>query len=190
MKEFTLASYIDRTRKAIAEYSKWATWFEVGNEIGGDWMGPDDAVAEKVSSALNICRFAGVKTAVTWYLSGTFPGRSRSVVATWNLPSDLALYSWYPNYSPRYEPDWNDWFNLLAMKYPNAQVGFGEFGGEPNPKTHIHRAKLIEKIYAIKPACPRFIGGYFYWDTWLDVCGRHWDDVTAALTANIPKVIV
>lgn len=190
--KFSLADYADRARKAIAQYNKWVKWVEVGNEVGGPWLGELKDVEEKVTAAFNIAREAGKKTAITWLHSGSSPNTMAGVVHRITVPADLQLVSYYPNWSPSdYEPDWQQLFGLLSVKYSKALVGIGEFGPEPMVKTPPHRAKLIRDFYRTVTYRPeRFFGGYFYWDTWQDACGHKESQVVMALQSGFTNPMV
>lgn len=184
-KKYSVSEYVERTRKAMAEYGRWVKWFEVGNEIGGGWLGQQDDVADKLAGAMNVARETGRGTAVTWYLAGSSPDTTAYTIKRMSVPADLQLISYYPNWAPDYTPDWEAWFGMLAMKYQRSKVGIGEFGAEPMLKTPSHRADLIRKMYkTARFASSRFFGGYFYWDTWQDVCGNKETAIFSALQSG------
>jgi hypothetical protein len=158
----------DRARKAIEHYGRWAKYFEVGNEIGGEWLGDNMAVEAKCVAALEVCRQTNVKTAVTWYFDGHHTERFDEAI-NMQIDADLQLVSWYPYYSPSISPDWDKVFQRLAKAKPGRLYGFGEFGTEheQNGREVVagskSRAKLITNMHAVKPAVEGYVGGWFYW---------------------------
>ena len=55
-------------------------------------------------------------------------------------------------------------FSGLAARFPNAKVGFGEFGwGRKIPTDPAIRADLIERIHGTTSSEPAFVGGGFFW---------------------------
>jgi hypothetical protein len=170
-KKLTLTQHEGRAR-VVARSGIVGLTVEILNEGGGDWLGPDEEVFAKARAAETACRFAEVRTAATLYLDGEdwnvaeeedAPSRMEAFGINSRLSPDLALVSWYPNWTPDVKPGWASVFGALSRAFPKADLGFGEFGMEP--KTGRRADSLIREIHAVRDIHPRFRGGYFYWDT-------------------------
>jgi hypothetical protein len=84
---------------------------------------------------------------------------------------EYALVSYYEDQNGGHQltqTEIDGMFSALASRFPNAKLGFGEFGwGKTipgSPGGDATRATLIQRFYNYRvPAVPRFIGGSFYW---------------------------
>jgi hypothetical protein len=170
MKNFSAKSYAARVNNVLATYGQWAKIIEIGNEVSGDWLGPDEYVYEKLLVAAALVKKEGLETAVTHYLDGNNPSRMIAWARQFSCNADYQLVSWYPNWSPEHQPDWNQVFKDLAGVYPTATLGFGEFGPQPKKWTEAQRISLIRRIYSVKPAGVLNYQGFgFYWNTYQEL---------------------
>ena len=167
--KITPAQYEKRTQKVLDTYGKWIQCVEVGNEIAGDWLGPEQSVLEKVHRANALVRNSGVRSAVTWYLDGSNQNQMWGMIDRAEISADWHLISWYPNWTPNVKPDWDAVFRRLGTRFPYSSVGFGEFGAEPRRASQAKKASLIREIYSIRPKVNNFIGLYFYWSTFRSI---------------------
>lgn len=174
-----IGEYRDRAKKALDMYGQYAKIFEIGNEIGGEWVGDQGPTEAKCNAALEVFESARKWSAVTWYADGTdHMNQFFNAVTHMDINADFQLVSWYPYYSPGMNPDWNAVFQFLANAKPGRRYGFGEFGteheahGEEVVAPPAARAALVNEMYRVAPTVPGFIGGGFYWRGWQDVLAK------------------
>lgn len=161
-------------------------------------------VSDQIRAAFNIAKARGVKTALTLYYNDDgveghqcWPDKSygpeyamftwvNKYIADTNMKEklDYVFVSFYEDDCPDLKKDPQTWVNLfkrLSVIFPNAKVGFGEFG----PQCPMCRARdcrrciadqkeFIPRYYKtynslIKPAAPKYVGGFFYWYFWQDM---------------------
>lgn len=151
------------------------TYWEIGNEVNGEWCGNPDDVFRKVEWARDYFR-AQIPTiypntkkiplVVTYYLNKwCAPPKAINLMANWMkafpLDPDIALISYYEEdcgYVVKPE-EWQGIFEEFASLLPETTlVGIGEFG---NRRTR--RAEVIREFYRLPVTHPRYIGGGFYW---------------------------
>ena len=154
--------------------SRIRVW-EVGNEVNGDWLGP--GVVPKVEAMYDATKAAGKLAALTFYHE--YPTNGPHDVLAWtdaNLPPghrmraglDFVFVSYYEDANSGHmltQPELDALFGGLASRFPNARVGFGEFGWEGTiPADAATRAALIQRFYGYRvPSVPHYQGGGFYW---------------------------
>lgn len=136
---------------------------EILNEGGGDWLGEDEEVIKKATLCQSLCTFAGIRTAATFYLSDNL-ARFFDFAKKSFLKPTYVFISWYPNWTPKYHPDWRSIFLLLSDIFPKSLLGFGEFGPQPKKAGIAERKKLIREIHTLKIVDPNYCLGGFYWN--------------------------
>jgi len=164
----------------IADYlatlgSSVKVW-EVGNEVNGDWLGP--LVVPQVTAMYDAVKAAGKPAAVTFYYENPpTPGHDLLPWIDANLPAgdpiraglDYALVSYYEDANNGHQltqAELDTLFSGLAARFPNAKVGFGEFGwSQPPPADPAARAALLRRFWGYRvPTVPAYVGGGFYWE--------------------------
>jgi len=164
-KDHSARTYELRTRNALDQYGQWAKYFEIGNEIGGDWLGEEETVQRKVDIAGRLVKKAGKKRVVTWYYQDNQPQQIIHYMRNYPNEADYHLVSWYPFwYHTGLSVNWDNIFSQIVGLNPEAKVGFGEFGVEPKKLPDSVIVNLIKHVYSVKVGLPNFIGGYFYWN--------------------------
>lgn len=181
VKDISLENYKRRTRDYWARLHKFVDVWEVGNEVNGDWLGREPW--QKFEAAHKYIKDQGGKTAITLYMGE--PAKTPSDLEyDWELFSfsrlveplresiDWVLMSSYPHDNNGYEGDWNDTINNMGLYFPNAEIGIGECGKDPDPKREPKPFPPAERIECFrhyyreidaKITHPKFIGGYFHW---------------------------
>jgi len=164
----------------IADYLKTlggtvAVW-EVGNEVNGNWLG--SGVVPKITAMYTAAKAAGEKTAMTFYYENPpTPGYDMLPWIDKNIPAgnemrtglDYVLVSYYEDANGGHQltqTELNTIFGGLAARFPNAKVGFGEFGwGNRPPRSAATRAALFQRFWGYRvPTVPAYVGGGFYWE--------------------------
>lgn len=169
-------------RARIASYlrvlgSTVKVW-EVGNEINGEWLGSQ--VMAKVEAMYDAVKSAGKPAALTLYYES--PPPAEHDMLPWvdaNIPVghrmrqglDYVLVSYYEDQNGGHrlsQPEVDHIFKALANRFPNAKLGFAEFGwggARSNiPADEAQRAALIRRFYSYQvPSLPQYVGGFFYW---------------------------
>jgi hypothetical protein len=163
VRKHAVDDYVSRTRRFLDVLGPWVDIWEIGNEIGGDWLGAPSDVIAKVSGAYDVVKAAGGRTALTLYHDQSSEG-----MLSWtrqHVPDrikqglDYVFVSFYDGDQGGIRPDWPSIFDELASMFPHANVGFGEVG------TEFRRLKkdYVTRYYGMQIAQPRFAGGYFWW---------------------------
>ena len=135
-------------------------YVEVGNEVGGDWLGDITDVAAKVIGALEIIEETEKERVITWYLDGDDPEMNRlNTVRTlidesYDLDGVWELLSFYENWTPEFFPKWEQ----LAKDFD----GIGEYGPHPEEYNHIQLRNMIQEYEM--DVVSRFGVGGFFWD--------------------------
>ncbi len=150
--------------------------WEIGNEVNGNWLGT--GVVPKIEAMYDAVKAAGKPTALTlYYENPPVPGYDLIPWVDANIPPghrmrpglDYVLVSYYEDENQGHQltqGELDALFSGLAARFPNAKVGFGEFGwGKTIPSDGATRAALLQRFYGYRvPSVPSFIGGGFYWD--------------------------
>lgn len=166
VKEYTVEEYKERADQYIVELKNVDIW-EVGNEVNGEWLGPENDVVAKITTAYSIAKSHNKVTALTLFYNEHEDVPTHNKMFTWantNIPEDMkkgldyVLVSYYPN-DLNSEPDWPKVFNRLHALFPNAHLGFGEVGTSDESK----KSEFIQYFYNLKINEPYYIGGYFWW---------------------------
>jgi hypothetical protein len=174
MKDLDAAQAGERARRYLAVLQDVVPVWEVGNEVNGNWVGADPV--GKIEAMFDAARAYGKKTALTFYHENpATPGHDMLPWIDANIPAghrlrtglDLVLVSYYEDQNGGHklsQEEIDAMFSGLARRFPNARVGFGEFGwGRKIPASAATRAELIERFHAYTSSEPAFIGGGFYW---------------------------
>jgi len=176
MKGTSLAATKSRMDEYLNTLGAYVNIWEVGNEVNGNWLGSD--VMLKIEAMYDKAREKSKRTAITFYYeptpsaSGTdmIPWIDKYIPAGHRIRSGLnyALVSYYEDQNNGYvltEAEIDEIFAALAARFPNAQVGFGEFGwGNRVPDDPAKRAAMLNRFYSYRvPSVPAFVGGGFYW---------------------------
>jgi hypothetical protein len=155
------------------------TLWEIGNEVNGNWLGAN--VMPKIETMYDAVKAAGKPAALTLYYEYS-PDRPCNMLS-WvdaNIPAghrmrsglDYVFISYYENQNMDHQwtqAELDSIFLSLAVRFPNAKLGFGEFGwgGDPVsviPSDPVKRAALLNRFYGYRvPSVPNYIGGGFYW---------------------------
>lgn len=165
--------------------------WEIGNEINGEWLDPKGSKELKAFAKsevmYKVAKATGKPTAMTFYFGREleppfelFSWIEKFIPQDHSMRKDLdyVLVSYYENLDgngPLSERDMDPMFEKLQTIFPNAKLGFGEFGwgeiseNKPNshaiPKSNAARASLIKRFYGYMPpaSIKNYIGGGFYW---------------------------
>jgi hypothetical protein len=164
-----------RARNYMAALGDAAPIWEVGNEVNGNWVGADPV--GKIEAMFDAARAYGRKTAVTFYYENPVtPGHDMLPWIDANIPAghrlrtglDYVLVSYYEDQNGGHQltqAEIDTIFSGLARRFPNAKVGFGEFGwGGKIPADAAARAELIARYQSYMSSEPAFVGGGFYWE--------------------------
>jgi hypothetical protein len=163
-----------RARDYMQALGDAAPVWEVGNEVNGDWVGTDPV--GKIAAMFDAARAWGKKTAVTFYYENpATPGHDMLPWIDANIPAghrlrtglDYVLVSYYEDQNGGHQltqAEIDAMFAGLAQRFPNAKVGFGEYGwGKKVPTDAATRAALIGRFQSYTSSEPAFVGGGFYW---------------------------
>jgi hypothetical protein len=164
----------ERARRYLDALQDAAPTWEVGNEVNGDWVGADPV--GKIEAMFDAARAYGKKTALTFYYENpATPGHDMLPWIDAHIPAghrlrtglDYVLVSYYEDQNGGHrlsQAEVDAIFSGLAARFPNAKVGFGEFGwGRRIPSEPAARAELIERFHATTSSEPAFVGGGFFW---------------------------
>jgi len=170
MKCFTPAEYLSRFKDYVNTLGKVVDIWEVGNEINGEWLfGTTEECVPQAS--VKTTSQADVVTKMT----DTYD----------YLKSQGKVYELDCN---GIRPDWQQVFTQLAALFPNAKLGFSEFGwSDSRPADDSVIEDLISRTYAVHPNVPNWVGGGFYWEFAIDMVpydpasGSLWSTIDAAL---------
>jgi hypothetical protein len=229
---FTRADHAARWKEYIEGLGNLVDFWEVGNEINGNWTyntGADEAahhqtcphgwpggvpnttiqdVANKLTDAFDITKAAGKPAALTLTFCPTdLPASAQPF--TWvdtyvsdklKKGMDYVLISYYTDatgcaYGLPQASDWVTWFQGIQERFPNAQVGLGEWGYTSRMTPGVLKQTLYEG-YTVNPSASlknpaSWIGGVFYWEFGLTAIPKtgtsklgtpsDWKDVNADL---------
>jgi hypothetical protein len=166
----------------LAKLSPDVDIWEVGNEVNGNWTGPYETVAAKLTEADRDVAAADGATALTLYENSFGPahcgdGDAEPTPVQFTeryVPEEVAdgldyvLLSYYPTQcGGRMPADAEVAAELEALHalYPNAQLGFGEVGlpRHASKRTLAQAEAIMRWAYSLKPGLPYYAGGYFWW---------------------------
>lgn len=170
-----LAAIRARIASYLAALGGSVTVWEVGNEVNGNWLG--SGVVPKIEAMYDAVKAAGKPAALTFYYENpATPGYDLVPWIDANLPAghrmrtglDYVLVSYYEDQNGGHQltqAELDTLFAALAARFPQAKLGFGEFGwGGAIPASDATRADLLRRFYGYRvPTVPAFAGGGFYW---------------------------
>ncbi len=186
-KSLSTEAFQAHVQEYVAALSGSVDIWEVGNEVNGNWTGPYETVAAKLTEAYRDVAAAGGASALTLYENSFGPDHcgdgeaeltpvqftQRFVPAEVAGGLDYVLLSYYPTQCGGAMPgDAQVAAELeqLHALYPNAMLGFGEVGlPHPASKRTVAQAESIMRwAYSLDPGLPYYVGGYFWWYGWQD----------------------
>jgi len=172
IKTYTFAKYQERVIEYVTVLKDYVDIWECGNEVNGDWCGYPYQVWQKVVGAIQEVKKRGKRAAVTYYYDLEPPENKQFEMFNWitehPLKPDLALISVYENWYPGVVLDFKKLFTRFLLEFPDAEIGFGEFGPQPRKFSQSKRAAMIERYHAFSFPSSNWIGGWFYWDFSVD----------------------
>jgi hypothetical protein len=212
MKCFTPAEYLNRFKNYVSTLGKVVDIWEVGNEINGEWLfGTTDEcspqatvkttsqvdVVTKMTDTYDYLKSQGKVAELTLYYNTPCARPAANEMFTWvsdHVPArmktglDYVLVSYYELDCNGIRPDWQQVFSQLAVLFPNAKLGFSEFGwSDSKPADESVIKDLISRTYAVHPNVPNWVGGGFYWEFAIDMVpfdpasGSLWNTIDTAL---------
>ncbi len=156
--------------------------WEIGNEVNGNWTGPYETVAAKLTEAYRDVAAVHASTALTLYENDFAPehcgdGEAEETPVQFSerwVPAEVAdgldyvLLSYYPTECGGRLPSSAEvgaQLRELHALYPNAKLGFGEVGlPHPASKRKLAEAETIMHwAYSLNPGLSYYVGGYFWW---------------------------
>jgi hypothetical protein len=156
--------------------------WEVGNEVNGNWTGPYETVAAKLTEAYRDVAAAGGQSALTLYENSFGPdhcgdGESEPTPVQFTeryVPGEVAkglsyvLLSYYPTQCGGAMPGDAEVaaeLKRLHVLYPDSQLGFGEVGlpHAASKRTATQAESIMRWAYSLDPGLPYYAGGYFWW---------------------------
>lgn len=188
----TVREYRNRTRAFVRRFGRRFDFYEIGNELNGEWLGRPRTINAKVAAAYDVVEKQharlGLRSVITlnywpsrdcyahdWEATLPFarrmPRRVRQGV-------DMVLLSFYETAcSPRARPtahQLGSTLRSLARIFPHARVGIGELGaqgradGLPRDPTLAEKERIARRYIGMHDRLradvgPRFVGGYFWW---------------------------
>lgn len=189
MRALSLNGVHRRMRAFATALAGQVDYWEIGNEINGEWVGSDPAeINAKVQAAYDEVKAAGGRTMVTlnfwsgpdcyakpWEPTLYYP---KTMARSLRRGIDVVSLSLYetacaPAQHPSAEQLANT-FNKLALMFPNARLAMGEVGaqrmedGLPADPTLAEKKRIARTYYGMQQELanrvgPRFAGGYFWW---------------------------
>ncbi len=188
----TVREYRNRTRAFVHRFGSRLDFYEIGNELNGEWLGRPRTINAKVAAAYDVVEEEhadlGLRSVITL---NYWPGRdcyARDWEATLpfarKMPRrvrhgvDMVLLSFYETAcSPRAHPTVRQFASTLrALEhiFPGARVGIGELGaqgradGLPHDPTLAEKERIARRYIGMHEQLhadvgPRFVGGYFWW---------------------------
>jgi hypothetical protein len=188
----TVAEYRARTRAFVQRFGSRLDYYEIGNELNGEWLGRPRTIDAKAAAAFDVVEREhadlDLRSVITlnywpshdcyardWEATLPFarqlPGRVRRGV-------DMVLLSFYETAcSPRARPSaarFAATLRALTRVFPHARVGIGEIGaqgradGLPHDPTPEEKERIARRYIGMherlrEAVGPRFVGGYFWW---------------------------
>lgn len=155
--------YSDRFRRFIDRLNSYVKYWEVGNEINGDWTGDPKESVQKTLLAKRVVATMGGMTACTFH-GGTKPETDFASFVDSYMPSTernfhFAFISYYEEDNGGLSYDWDKAIDSLGSRFPNSLLGVGECGA----KDSVMKESLMRNYYRMDLHHPRFVGGYFWW---------------------------
>jgi hypothetical protein len=178
MAETSLATIQARINEYLNTLGNSVKVWEIGNEVNGNWLGT--GVMAKIEAMYDAVKTTGKPVALTlYYENPPTPGYDIIPWVDANIPVvhrmraglDYVFVSYYEDQNGSHQltqTEVDGIFSALASRFPNAKLGFGEFGWggtiPPSPSGDTTRAALIQRFYNYRvPSLPNYVGGGFYW---------------------------
>jgi len=211
----TLGSYVDLWEVGNEINGNWLDSTDAGgtSEISCPWTTPSTTDANVVTdmiNAYNTVKAAGKLAEMTLY----YPGAGSSCDSpaafdpiTWteaNVPlnmrngMDYVLLSYYhQDCTSGTDPSaatWGTFFTQVQNLFPNAKIGFGEWGYSTKKVTGSKLATLLSEGYSIDPYplpfSANWVSGVFFWE-WADLAvpyssssGSVWEEVNTDMQSQ------
>ncbi|MDF8333828.1 hypothetical protein [Novosphingobium cyanobacteriorum] len=189
MRALSLNGVRRRMREFVTAMAGQVDYWEIGNEINGEWVGSNPAeINAKVQAAYDEVNAAGGRTMVTlnfwsgpdcyakpWETTLYYP---RTMAKSLRQGIDVVSLSLYETAcNPVQRPSalqLANTFNRLGPMFPNARLAMGEVGaqriedGLPADPTLAEKKRVARTYYGMQQELanrvgPRFVGGYFWW---------------------------
>jgi len=211
----TLGSYVDLWEVGNEINGNWLDSTDAGgtSEISCPWTTPSTTDANVVTdmiNAYNTVKAAGKLAEMTLY----YPGAGSSCDSpaafdpiTWteaNVPlnmrngMDYVLLSYYhQDCTSGTDPSaatWGTFFTQVQNLFPNAKIGFGEWGYSTKKVTGSKLATLLSEGYSMDPYplpfSANWVSGVFFWE-WADLAvpyssssGSVWEEVNTDMQSQ------
>jgi hypothetical protein len=158
------------------------SFWEIGNEVNGNWTGPYATVSSKLATAYRLVSAAHRISALTLYANEYAPNHcgdgqgeltpveftERYVPPSVRDGVRYVFESYYPTECANSLPSAASVtaeMEQLHTLYPHAELGFGEIG-LPNAATTSSDAdaqRIMSWAYGLQVRLPYYVGGYFWW---------------------------
>lgn len=134
--------YLSRFQDYVTAFKGKAHSVEVGNELSGDWLGPDSETIPKVTEATKMVNEAGMKSHLCLYLEDPNSGEAVDLpMFKWAKKLDPSMRSTLSSVGASYyeganngelikSPRWCEIFNAMEFYFPNSDQSISEFGFE------------------------------------------------------------
>lgn len=188
----SVREYRSRTRAFVRRFGSRLDFYEIGNELNGEWLGRPRTINAKVAAAYDVVEEQhaglGLRSVITlnywpsrdcyaheWEATLPF---ARRMPARVRHGVDVVLLSFYETAcSPRAHPSADQLgstLRALTRIFPAAQVGIGELGaqgradGLPRDPTLAEKQRIGRRYVGMHHRLradvgPRYLGGYFWW---------------------------
>lgn len=160
--------------------------WEIANEINGDWLSTSAFARATFLSSYFGTR--NCKRAVTLFVQPDY----LAWAASNKIPCEYVFLSSYPTNKKDLLYNWENDFKVLQALYPNALLGFGEFGYENWRRPDLAAKKsLIAYYYGMQLKNKKYVGGCFWWDFQETCCPpstQLYDAIQAAIKGN-PQLV-
>lgn len=158
VKDLSINDYYNRCYQLYNLYDSYVAIWEIGNEVNGDWLGPN--LKEKLDKAKKL--FSSKQKAITLYADEN-ETYYRFIEENKELLSEMQyiFISEYPQDNSGHFVDLKKYSKVMSQF--NAYWGFGECG------TKVKKDKLsyFNYYYKVVPKAylksPNFVGGNFWW---------------------------
>jgi hypothetical protein len=211
----TLGSYVDLWEVGNEINGNWLDSADAGgtSKISCPWTTPSTTDANVVTdmiNAYNIVKAAGKLAEMTLYYPGTGSGCDGPPAfdpITWteaNVPlnmrngMDYVLLSYYhQDCTSGTDPSaaaWGTFFTQVQNLFPNAKIGFGEWGYSTKKVTGSKLDTLLSEGYSMDPYplpfSANWVSGVFFWE-WADIAvpysstsGSPWEEVNTDMQSQ------
>lgn len=168
VKDYSVAQYKARTDEYMNALGSKVDIWEIGNEVNGEWLGPNDSVLAKINYAYKKSKTMQYKSALTLYYNKDCWELPQNEMFRWvneNVSMDMrsgldyVFVSYYEDDCNNLQPNWQVVFDSLHVLFPNSNLGIGECGTSISNR----KEEFINRYYKMHITTPRYIGGYFWW---------------------------